>query len=75
MRHVHVPCHDDRFFLFQLFQIRAEIVLPFHPVIKARQFILGVGRIYGDKVIIPELAGDHAAFLIVFFDPDAVRHA
>ena len=37
VRHVHVATDDDRFLLIQRADVGAEVVLPLHPVVQARQ--------------------------------------
>ena len=65
---VHVSTDDYRLGFFQFFQVRAEHVIPEHPVIQTLQLIFGVGGIHIDQKEIVIFRRDDTAFLVMFLN-------
>ena len=74
MRHVQVAAEDDRLFGVQLLQIAAQVVLPLHTVVNARQLILGVGHVEIDQIKIRVFQRDGAALVVVDVLVEAIAH-
>ena len=62
MCHVQVAADDNGLLCVERFQVCTESVLPVHPVGKAGQFPLGVGRIARHKIERLKFQRDHAPF-------------
>jgi len=67
---VEVAAEDDGLFLFQRFQVREEVAVPFLAIGEAGEVALGVGDVNVDEVEVVGLGGEDAAFLVVFDDAD-----
>ena len=74
MRHVQVAAEDDRLFGVQLLQIAAQVVLPLHTVVNARQLVLGVGHVEIDQIKIRVFQRDGAALVVVDVLVEAIAH-
>ena len=74
MRDVHVAADDDRLFLVQLLEVRAERVLERHAEIDAHELALGVRRIDRDEVELRVFRADHAALGVDLRKADPVRN-
>ena len=74
MRHVQVAAEDDRLFGVQLLQIAAQVVLPLHTVVNARQLVLGVGHVEIDQIKIRVFQRDGAALVVVNVLVEAIAH-
>lgn len=74
VRDVQVAANDHRLGLFEGLQIGEKITVPRLTVRQAHQLVLRVGHIDVDQIIVGKLHRDHAAFLIVRGDADAVEN-
>lgn len=75
MRHIQISAKDDRLFGVKLLQVAAQVILPLHTVVDARQLVLGVGYIEVDEVEIRVFQRDGAALMVMDILVQAVPHA
>lgn len=68
--HIEVPAQDHRLLLLQLLEIRSEIVLPLHSVVKPFKLSFGIWSIHIHKIKSLEFQSDYAALIIVLLDAD-----
>ena len=71
---VQIPADDDGLFGIQLLQVGAQVVLPLHTVVDARQLVLRVGDIEVDKVKIGVFQRDGASLVVVQILLQPVAH-
>ena len=65
VRDVQIAAEDDRLLGVELLQVAAQVVLPLHAVVDARQLVLGVGHIEVHKVKIRVFQRDGAPLVVV----------
>ena len=75
MRHIQISAKNDRLFGVKLLQVAAQVILPLHTVVDARQLVLGVGYIEVDEVEIRVFQRDGAALMVMDILVQAVPHA
>src|SRR5438477_5085693 len=73
VRHIEVAAENHRLPAFESFEVTPEIAVPPLTIVEPGQFALRVRHIDVDQEKIGELGGEHAAFLVVNWDPDAPR--
>ena len=73
MSDIQIAAENHRPLLLQIFQIRKKCILPFHPVRKPGQLILGIRRIDSDQIKLRILQSDHTPFSVVLRNTDPIR--
>src|SRR5439155_1657774 len=74
VRHVEVAAEDDGLFPFKLLEVAEEIAVPLSAIGEPREFALRVGDIDVHQEEVSVLGGEHATFIVVLADADAVGH-
>lgn len=72
--HVHVTADHHTLPCGEAGKIFPEIILPPHPVVEPPETVLRVRHIDADKEELRHLQRDDAPLMVVFLNPDAVRH-
>lgn len=75
MSYVHVAAHYYGLHLVEAHEIFAEVIFPFHSVVKPLQSVLRVWRIYGYHVEIFHLESYYASFVVVLLYSESVAYA